>query len=65
MESYSSGRRGGFAKAVGGAIPARVRIPHSPPEEDLNEVFFCDYRKRDENPRRGSVMKNEELATII
>lgn len=30
-ENYPRGRRGGFAKALGGATRARVRLPHSPP----------------------------------
>lgn len=31
MEKYPRGRRGGFAKALGGATCARVRLPPSPP----------------------------------
>ena len=31
MESYPRGRRGRFAKPLGWATAARVRIPHSPP----------------------------------
>ena len=30
-EKYPRGRRGGFAKALGGATRARVRLPPSPP----------------------------------
>ena len=31
-EKYPSGRRGGFAKALGGLNRARVRLPPSPPK---------------------------------
>ena len=33
LESYSRGRRGGPAKALGRATVARVQIPNSPPRE--------------------------------
>ena len=35
-EKYPRGRRGGFAKALGRATGAGVRIPPSPPNERLN-----------------------------
>ena len=33
MEKYPRGRRGGFAKALGGVTRAGVRLPPSPPHE--------------------------------
>ena len=42
-EKYPRGRRGGFAKALGRATGARVRIPPSPPSLRMliPEVFYC------------------------
>ena len=39
MEMYPRGRRGGFAKALGGATCAEVRILSSPPYEKPLEIF--------------------------
>ena len=42
MEKYPRGRRGGFAKALGRATGAGVRIPPSPPKRpESNPAAFC------------------------
>ncbi len=43
MEKYPRGRRGGFAKALGCASGARVRIPPSPPQKHHISDAFCFY----------------------
>ena len=60
MEKYPRGRRGGFAKALGRATGARVRIPPSPPRilnipNGYSGSFFCfvsAYQIRDQREQK-------------